>query len=63
MARDILADLREEWYSEPDHQPETIEEEIDDELLELEVLLRSRGTVVAGSSSVKVSDDDDTKTK
>ena len=59
MARDILADLREEWYSESDHKAESVEEEIDDEFLELEVLLRSRGTVVSGDKSVKVSDDED----
>ena len=59
MARDILADLREEWYSESDHKAESVEEEIDDEFLELEILLRSRGTVVSGGKSVKVSDDED----
>jgi hypothetical protein len=59
MARDTLADLREEWYSESDHKAESLEEEIDDEFLELEVLLRSRGTVVSGDKSVKVSDDED----
>ncbi len=54
MARDILAKLREEWYSESEHTPESVEEEIDDELLELEILFRSRGTVVSGTNSVKV---------
>ncbi len=54
MARDILAKLREEWYGESEHTPESVEEEIDDELLELEILFRSRGTVVSGSNSVKV---------
>ena len=58
MARDILAELREEWYSESEHKAETVEEEIDDELLELEVLFRSRGTVVSGNSSVNVTPDD-----
>ena len=58
MARDILAELREEWYSESDRKAESVEEEIDDEFLELEVLLRSRGTVVSGDKSVKVSDDE-----
>ena len=58
MARDILEELREEWYSESDHTPESIEEEIDDELLELEILLRSRGTVVSGAKCVKVDDQD-----
>ena len=59
MARDILSDLREEWYSESEHEAETVEEEIDDELIALEVLLRSRGTVVSGEESVNVSEDDD----
>ena len=59
MARDILADLREEWYSESEHKPESVEEKIDDELLELEVLFRSRGTVVSGDASVKVKNDDE----
>lgn len=54
MARDILSKLREEWYSESEHRPESVEEEIDDEFTELEVLLRSRGTVVSGDKSVKV---------
>ncbi len=54
MARNILEELREEWYSESENTPESVEEEIDDELLELEILLRSRGTVVSGASSVKV---------
>jgi len=55
MARDILSELREEWYSESEHTAESVEEEIDDEFMELEVLLRSRGTVVSGDKSVKVS--------
>ncbi len=59
MARDILAELREEWYSESDRKAESVEEEIDDEFLELEVLLRSRGTVVSGDKSVKVSNDEE----
>ncbi len=58
MPKDILAELREEWYSESDHQPESVEEEIDDELLELEVLFRSRGTVMSGDSSVQVSENE-----
>lgn len=56
MARDILADLTEEWYSESETQPETIEEEVDDEFLALEVLLRARGTVVSGDASVNVTE-------
>ena len=59
VARDILAKLREEWYSEAEHTPESVEEEIDDELLELEILLRSRGTIVSGANSVKVDDLDE----
>ena len=40
MGRDKLAELREEWYSEPDKKPETIEEEVDDELLALNILFK-----------------------
>jgi hypothetical protein len=58
MARDVLAELREEWYSESEHTPETVEEEIDDEFLELEILLKSRGTVVSGAKSVTVDNRD-----
>ncbi len=54
--RDRLEELREEWYSEPDTQPETDEEVVDDELLALEVLFRSRGVTVAGSHNVTVTD-------
>ncbi|MDX9896519.1 MAG: hypothetical protein RBS34_13815 [Desulfofustis sp.] len=54
--RDRLAELREEWYSESETQPETDEEIVDDELLALEVLFRSRGVTVAGSHNVTVSD-------
>lgn len=57
MAKNTLSELREEWYSESDHQPETVEDEIDDELLELEVLFRSRGTVMSGNNSVKITDE------
>jgi hypothetical protein len=59
MARDILAELREEWYSESDRKAESVEEEIEDEFLELEVLLRSRGTVVSGDKSVNVSNNEE----
>ncbi len=58
MGRDKLSELREEWYSEPEEQPETIEEEVDDELLALNVLFKSRGVTVAGDDSVKVESDD-----
>ena len=56
--RDRLAELREEWYSEPDALPESEDEIVDDELLALEVLFRSRGVTVAGAGSVNVSDED-----
>lgn len=54
MGRDKLAELREEWYSEPDKQPETVEDEVDDEFLALNVLFKSRGVTVSGDESVKV---------
>ncbi len=56
--REQLSELREEWYSESDEQPETIEEEVDDELLALNILFKSRGVTVAGEDSVKVQADD-----
>jgi hypothetical protein len=56
--RDRLAELREEWYSEPDSLPESDDEVVDDELLALEVLFLSRGVTVAGSGSVSVSEED-----
>ena len=54
MGRDKLAELREEWYSESEKKPGTVEEEVDDELLELNILFKSRGVTVAGEDSVKV---------
>ena len=57
MGRDKLSELREEWYSESDEKPETIEEEVDDELLALNILFKSRGVTVAGEGSVKVESD------
>ncbi|MBT8332923.1 MAG: hypothetical protein HKP41_09140 [Desulfobacterales bacterium] len=57
MGKDKLSELREEWYSQPDKSPETEEEIIDDELLELQVLFKSRGVTVAGEGSVRISDD------
>ncbi len=57
MGRDKLAELRDEWYSETEHQPETVEEEVDDELLALNILFKSRGVTVAGEESVKVQND------
>ncbi|MBE0586249.1 MAG: hypothetical protein IH612_21105 [Desulfofustis sp.] len=56
--RDRLAELREEWYSEPDVVPEGDDEILDDELLALEVLFRSRGVTVAGAGSVTVAKED-----
>ncbi|MBT8362550.1 MAG: hypothetical protein KJO32_16480 [Deltaproteobacteria bacterium] len=56
MGKDKLSELREEWYSQPDKSPETEEEIIDDELLELQVLFKSRGVTVAGEGSVRISD-------
>lgn len=61
MGRDKLSELREEWYSEPDEQPETVEEEVDDELLALNILFKSRGVTVAGEDSVTVESDDPEK--
>ena len=58
MGRDKLAELREEWYSDSDDKPETIEEEVDDELLALNILFKSRGVTVAGEDSVKVEQED-----
>lgn len=54
MGRDKLAELREEWYSDPDKEPETMEEEVEDEFLALNVLFKSRGVTVSGDESVKV---------
>ncbi len=61
MGRDKLAELREEWYSETDAQPETVEEEVEDEFLALNVLFKSRGVTVAGDESVKVESEDSDK--
>ena len=58
MGRDKLSELRDEWYSEPEKQPESVEEEVDDELLALNILFKSRGVTVAGEESVKVESDD-----
>ncbi len=58
MAKDKLAELREEWYSEPepDELPETVEDEVDDEILALHALFKARGVTVAGGDNVKVED-------
>jgi hypothetical protein len=61
MGIDKLAELREEYYSDPDTLPETVEEVVDDELLELEILFRSRGVTVAGNESVKVKNEKDSQ--
>jgi hypothetical protein len=61
MGRDKLAELREEWYSDTEHKPETVEEEVDDEFLALNILFKSRGVTVAGEESVTVDSDDDAK--
>ncbi|HBH29035.1 MAG: hypothetical protein N839_0007940 [Desulfofustis sp. PB-SRB1] len=61
MTIDKLAKLREEWYSQPDHSEQTEEEHIDDELLELNILFKSRGVTVAGENSVTVSKDETDK--
>ena len=58
MGRDKLSELREEWYSESEDKPESVEEEVDDELLALNILFKSRGVTVAGEDSVKVESDD-----
>ncbi len=58
MGSDKLAELREEYYSDPDTLPETIEEVVDDELLELEILFKSRGVTVAGNKCVTVTSSD-----
>jgi hypothetical protein len=58
MGRDKLSELRDEWYSESEKQPESVEEEVDDELLALNILFKSRGVTVAGEDSVKVESDD-----
>jgi len=54
MGRDKLAELREEWYSESEEEPETVEDAVDDEFLALNILFKSRGVTVAGEESVRV---------
>ena len=63
MAKDIMEVLTDEWYSEPDKLPESDSEVLDDELLEMHVLLKTRGTVFSGDSSVTVSEIDKKDTK
>jgi hypothetical protein len=59
MAKDKLAELREEWYSEPEAEelPQTVEEEVDDEILALHALFKARGVTVAGADNVRVEED------
>ncbi len=59
MGKDKLEELREEYYSDSDTLPETVEEVLDNELLELEILFKSRGVTVAGAGCVKLSGDGD----
>jgi len=61
MGRDKLAELREEWYSESEEEPETIEDTVDDEFLALNILFKSRGVTVAGNESVRVDSGDTEK--
>jgi hypothetical protein len=61
MGRDKLAELREEWYSESEEEPETIEDAVDDEFLALNILFKSRGVTVAGEESVRVDSGDTEK--
>lgn len=58
MSRDRLADLREEYYSDPESLPETDDEVIDDELLELEILFKTRAVTVSGQESITVEQQD-----
>ena len=58
MGKDKLAELREEWYSDPDKKPETVEDAVDDEFLALNTLFISRGVTVSGEESVRVEDTD-----
>ncbi len=59
MGQDKLVELTEEYYSAPDTLPETVEEVIEDEFLELRILFKSRGVTLAGTGCVKVSSDGD----
>jgi len=58
VGKDKLAELREEWYSDPDSEPQTVEEEVDDEFMALNVLFKARGVTVSGEESVKVDTSD-----
>ncbi len=63
MGQDKLTELREEYYSTPDTLPETVEDVLDDELLELEILFKSRGVTVAGTGCVTVNGDGESSDK
>ena len=54
MAKDIMKDLTEEWYSDSEATPESTDEIIDDELLEMHILYKTRGTIFSGDGSVTV---------
>ena len=58
MSRDRLAELRKEYYSDPEKLPETDDEVIDDELLALEVLFKTRAVTVSGQESISVEQKD-----
>lgn len=58
MSRDRLSKLREEYYSNPDEQAETDEEVVEEELLALEVLFKSRAVTVSGEESITVEEQD-----
>ena len=57
MSRNKLEELREEYYSDPDSLPETDDEIIDDELLALEVLFKTRAVTVSGQESITVEEE------
>ena len=61
MSRDRLSELREEYYSDPESLPETDDEVIDDELLALEVLFKTRAVTVSGQESITVEQQDTEK--
>ena len=63
MAKDILEQLTEEWYSDSDTHPETTDEMIDDELLEMHILYKTRGTVFSGDGCVTVKNLDKKESK
>ena len=58
MAKDILEKLTDEWYSDSEELPETEDDVLEDELLEMHVLMKTRGTIFSGDDSVTVKDID-----